>query len=454
METASSATTDAPAAETSRSNSIQDSSRSQRSTKPPSGMAAAGHHPHLSRCDQLRTAQLLFEPQPPARGKSRTAHSASPSVRRRAFSAKAPTTKQSKASHDGRSATPGATERRPLSAVLPGEKIHHSTTSRHKRAVAGSEKPKRTHVTKQFLEFEDTQPQVDRATVTKQVHSRQSQGSGGDQRSARPWSGKHEHHLKTGESDTFQMLQEDQGGGQAAPESALPKGIAALASWLTPGIPADWIGVDPESCLVFLPSLRSQTECLPVVPPPQASDDLLPHKPAPPAPKPFDPRKLFHYNVEKNLPAHMKGESAVRPKSRPGTGRRGRIYSLDGQLLHDQSKYSKNRTIQTIEQELADLEMLLTGVGREGSANIVVQYQHEINLLKQATSETIIKCRLLRRPKPKVEEPPDLTGLRAYIREREGVLVTIRARREECLAELRQVEESLGMSSQWQPNAV
>ncbi|XP_041473807.1 uncharacterized protein LOC121422705 [Lytechinus variegatus] len=420
-------------------------------TLPPSGSKKppTGHTPQLATSGkQLGNAQLLFEPSPKLEKTNRN-RSPSPNIRRRTQSAK---TSHTKSSRSLLVSSFGNAERRPVSAVVPGEKQYLRTSKSKEEGVHfvnnANNRPSHVPVPTQFLAFEETDSCPHHSSLTEPPH----------RHVPRTYHGKvdfkghgHEdtagHHESVPGKNSRRMFSDD---GLASEENrnSLPQGISALSPWITPGLPSEWIGVDEGSCVVFLPSLLGETEALPVVPPPQESSEVMPHKPPPPQPKPFDPRKLFHYDVEKNLPSYMKDVDGPRPKSRPGTSKDGRIYSLNGQLLHDQCKYSRNRTALMIKQEIEDLELLLEGVGRKGSANPVVQYQYEISMLKKAVSDTIIQCHLMRRPKPKEEEPPDLTGLRQYIREREHVLAKIKARREACLIELAKLENSLGLGDQ------
>ncbi|XP_077980333.1 uncharacterized protein LOC144435615 [Glandiceps talaboti] len=213
----------------------------------------------------------------------------------------------------------------------------------------------------------------------------------------------------------------------------LPKGIAALGPFLTEDIPIEWCGVDPKSCLVFLPSLLYQDGDLPVLPPVQEADDVIPHVMVPAPLKPFDPKRLFHYTGDKSRSESVTGDS--------------RIYSSDGKVLHDNSKYTIGRTKDVIRKEIDDLEKLLQGIGRAESDNIVVQYQHDINVLQREVRKTLRQARHIKGPVPE-EEPPDLFGLRQFYREHDEVIARIKQRREVCLQELYEYEAELGMHIQ------
>ncbi|XP_070580660.1 uncharacterized protein [Ptychodera flava] len=212
----------------------------------------------------------------------------------------------------------------------------------------------------------------------------------------------------------------------------IPRGIAALAPFLTQDIPQEWCGIDPKCCLVFLPSLLYQDEDLPQVPPPQQPDDVIPHKLVPPTPPPFDPKKLFHYTGDKS-----RSESVMCDHT---------IYSSEGKVLHDPSKYAV-RTRDVIQREIEDLENLLQGIGRAESDNIVVQYQHDINILQREVRKTLRKARHIRTSSPE-EEPMDVFGLRQFYREHDETIQRIKRQRDACMQELSELEAQLGMQIQ------
>ncbi|XP_077864104.1 uncharacterized protein LOC144349428 [Saccoglossus kowalevskii] len=214
----------------------------------------------------------------------------------------------------------------------------------------------------------------------------------------------------------------------------IPKGISMLAPYLTENIPPEWCGVDPASCLVFLPSLLCYIDDdLPLVPPIQQSSDTIPYSSVQEPTKPYDPKKLFHYTMNKN-----KGEDESVLCDDVN------IYSKDGTLLHDHSKYNGRRTRDVIEQEIEDLEQLLQGIGRAESDNIIVQYQYDINLLQREVRKTLRQTRHIRSP----EDPPDLFGLKEFCKEHDKIIARIKHQRELCVQELSEIEAELGMQMQ------
>ncbi|XP_071813381.1 uncharacterized protein [Apostichopus japonicus] len=219
----------------------------------------------------------------------------------------------------------------------------------------------------------------------------------------------------------------------------VPVGIAALKPWLTPNVDQSLIGIDPDTCLVFLPSMTNYDD-LPVVPPVQDAADRLRYTKTIKEQKPFDPKKLFHYDVLKNRP--HSADHVCNHKRVDEPTEIQRIYGENGKLLYDGSDYHRNRTKYVIKKEIEDLERLLQGIGNEDGTSIVVQYQHDINKLQASVKETLSQCNRL---KMETETTSDLTGLRAYLREKERIIRRIRERRERCLEELEELEEEFGI---------
>ncbi|XP_038068159.1 uncharacterized protein LOC119737693 [Patiria miniata] len=380
----------------------------------------------LSGC--LGTAQLLFEPTPPVHKKPPRAMS--PHVRK-IQSAKArliPSSSSSNVKDNTILPRGGVRDRqRPSSANVP----QREAGNRHRPGSAIGNRP----VPKQFLTFE-TKEQKSRPESAEKCGTGNSPKDVGLYKMAA-------FDVKDAEIKRWKERKKDQ---QEIVDRSIPEDIAQLRPWLTEDVPMDWCGVDSSSCLIFLPSLLHQVDDLPVVPPVQRADDVMPHTVIPPPPKPFDPKKLFHYDVEKHIPPEPTYESRNQTQARRG------IYAADGSLLHDEERYSVNRTQEIIRKEIEDLENLLQGIGNADSSNVMVQYQADISKLQWSVKDTLVKCYQIEShfQKDKPEEPSDLLGLRAYIKEKEEILKQIKARREACLLELERLESEVGMTMQSQ----
>ncbi|XP_022108421.1 uncharacterized protein LOC110988839 isoform X2 [Acanthaster planci] len=375
----------------------------------------------LTHAAGLGTAQLLFEPTPPSHKKPPRA--VSPHVRK-IQSAKArlvPSSSSSNVKDDAILPKGGVLDRqRPNSAHVP----QRERGNRHRPGSAIGNRP----VPKQFLTLETNQ----------QRSIPDSSGKQGAENTKKA--------VCESEDVEIKRWKERRKDKPEKTERTIPEGIAQLRPWLTEDVPVDWCGVDASSCLIFLPSLCQQLDDLPIVPPIQHSEDVLPHTVIPPPPKPFDPKKLFHYNVEKHIPPEPTYESRSQTRTRRG------IYAADGSLLYDEEKYSVNRTEEIIRKEIEDLENLLHGIGNADSSNVMVQYQADISKLQWTVKDTLVKCYQIEShfQKDKPEEQPDLFGLRAYIKEKEAILNQIRARREACMMELERLESEVGMTMQSQ----
>lgn len=222
---------------------------------------------------------------------------------------------------------------------------------------------------------------------------------------------------------------------------AVPASIAALTPWLTTNVNQKLIGIDPQTCLVFLPA-DTNLEDLPVVPAPQRATDQLCYSRKIKEPKSFDPKKLFHYDVEKNR--SWSADHACNHNRSEDVTEIQKIFGRNGTLLYDGSNYHRNRTKDVIEKEIKDLEKLLEGIGNEDGSSIIMQYQHDINQLQAAVKETLSEYD--KGPTERVEETPsDLMGLRAYLKEKEKIIRRIRERREKCIEELEGLEEEFGI---------
>ncbi|XP_071796952.1 uncharacterized protein [Asterias amurensis] len=371
----------------------------------------------------LGTAQFLFEPTPP--NHKRASHASSPHIRK-IQSAKARLVPSSANNVKDSTILPsgGVRDRqRPRSASGSNP---HDVINRHRPGSAVGNRP----VPKQFLVLE-----------TKEANP-----SRGKDLEAGIHDGLESHKVASNETEDAQIRRWKERKKEVQKmEQLIPEGLAQLRPWLTQDVPMEWCGVDASSCLVFLPLLLQDSEDLPVVPPAQGANDVIPHTVIPPPPKPFDPKKLFHYDVEKHIPPDPTPEQ----RSHTRQSRNG-IYATDGSLLHDQERYLMNRTEEMIQQEIEDLENLIQGIGNADSNNVMSQYQAEISKLQWSVKDTLVKCYQLRShfKDDKQDEQTDLLGLRAYIKEKERILNQIKARREACLLELEQLESEIGMTTQ------
>ncbi|XP_072027767.1 uncharacterized protein [Amphiura filiformis] len=425
--------------------------------RPPSGRLQYVHvrgspkHSNNMNKTTLKTTQLLFEPTPPSPQQTRKFRTSHNSQSRRIQSA------------HGRIGTPTQPENNRTSNAIMKERIVLNK-SRPKSAIeSGQNKDSAT------LPSSSNNPETTSVTpVPKQVltlnvtHSDLAETSRTSVSGCRVSEKPSLHHSHAGGERGKKV---NNGIGRS-----IPKGILQLAPWLTDEAPIELCGVDPKTCLVFLPCLADMEDLPPELPPVQHYDEcVIPYTVMPKAPKPFNPKKLFHYDVER----HIQEAEAYYD--------RRNIYSVDGRLLHTGRKYGQQRTADIIKQEIEDLEGLLAGIGRADGNSIVVQYQEEINKLQRDVRQTLAQCPNLysmlmtsrvchlnaeclvaceyvkrncgssldMKKKPE-EEPPDVTGLRAFIREREEVISKIKARREACIAELDSmaIEADLGMTMQ------
>lgn len=136
----------------------------------------------------------------------------------------------------------GSSERRPVSAVVPGEKKYFPTSKQDGNRDA-NRRPIHVTVPTQFLEFEDSEsacPHHPSLTEPLQRHvprryqvelefkGREPEDVAGCCQSV---IGKNLRRSRTFPDDC-----------SASEDSAdtLPRGIAALAPWLTPGLPTEW----------------------------------------------------------------------------------------------------------------------------------------------------------------------------------------------------------------------
>ncbi|KAJ8037909.1 hypothetical protein HOLleu_18851 [Holothuria leucospilota] len=357
----------------------------------------------MSSSAELKTFQLWLEPKPPPQHTSLT-NSQSPTVRRRVQSAK-----------QRRCGKEKLKEQRPSSAVIAGEK---------RRVVSLSSKPpsgkngRVVHGQTLNLDvnFGKIHEQSEFLAGCKHVGVESGEERKGDARKP----------MEDKEEDTQQEI---------------PSGIAALAPWLTPDVEQQLIGVDPKTCLVFLPGLMDYSHDIQTAPTVQDASGVLPHKAVhQKQPKQFDPSKLFHYNVLKNRP-HSAGHICNHKRKETVTDIQ-KIFGRNGKLLYDESQYQRQRTKDVIRKEIEDLERLLQGLGSEDSDNIIVQYQHEINVLQKSVKQTLSKCN---RRKETSEPLPDLTGLRSYLREKQRIIQRIKDRREKCIKELEELENEFGI---------
>ncbi|XP_072030081.1 uncharacterized protein [Amphiura filiformis] len=365
----------------------------------------------------LKTTQLLFEPTPPSPQQTRKFRTSHNSQSRRIQSA------------HGRIGTPTQPENNRTSNAIMKERIVLNR-SRPKSAIESGQNKDPT-----ILPSSSSNPETAVTPVPKQVLTLNVTQSDLAETSRTSVSG-----CRLSEKPS---LHHSHAGGERGKKvnngigRSIPKGILQLAPWLTDEAPIELCGVDPKTCLVFLPCLADMEDLPPELPPVQHYDEcVIPYTVMPRAPKPFNPKKLFHYDVER----HIQEAEAYYD--------RRNIYSVDGRLLHTGRKYGQQRTVDIIKQEIDDLEGLLAGIGRADGNSIVVQYQEEINKLQRDVRQTLAQCPKYEE-KPE-EEPPDVTGLRAFIREREEVISKIKARREACIAELDSmaIEADLGMTMQ------
>lgn len=188
---------------------------------------------------QLGNAQLLFEPSPPKLENTAKNRSPSPSIRRRTQSAK---TSHKKTSRSLFASPSGSSERRPVSAVVPGEKKYFPTSKQDGHRDA-NRRPIHVAMPTQFLEFEDSEsacPHHPSLTEPLQRHvprryqvELEFKGREPEDVAGRCQSviGKNLRRSRTFPDDC-----------SASEDSAdsLPRGIAALAPWLTPGLPTEW----------------------------------------------------------------------------------------------------------------------------------------------------------------------------------------------------------------------
>lgn len=207
------------------------------SKKPPTANTSQLTHDTASK--QLGNAQLLFEPSPPKLENTAKNRSPSPSIRRRTQSAK---TSHKKTSRSLFASPSGSSERRPVSAVVPGEKKYFPTSKQDGHRDA-NRRPIHVAMPTQFLEFEDSEPACPhhpslteplqrhvprRYQVELEFKGREPEDVAGRCQSV---IGKNLRRSRTFPDDC-----------SASEDSAdtLPRGIAALASWLTPGLPTEW----------------------------------------------------------------------------------------------------------------------------------------------------------------------------------------------------------------------
>ncbi|XP_069124478.1 uncharacterized protein [Argopecten irradians] len=232
---------------------------------------------------------------------------------------------------------------------------------------------------------------------------------------------------------------------------SLPEDLEPLRPWLTEDIMEDFIGVDPKTCLVFLPSLIGQDlSDIPEVPPPQSIEAELPYKEK--IIPPEAPKKYEHPFFDGGLELHLQGQVNKKPLVEDWvcehSKTHSRIYGEDGSILHDKKgrrRFQGQRTSGVVRKEIKELEELMKGIGTLDTDCSIVKYQAEIDKYRLTHAQTMamIPERLLKSPRP-----VDTFGVREFCQQHDNIMQQIKEQHKLCLEELATLEVEAGIESE------